>query len=288
MILIAGGTGRLGSVLVERFRARAEEVRILSRSPEHGGDVRDARAVDRAVSSARVVVSAMSAFGKRGVAPRDVDWEGNANLIAAAEKHGVERFVLVSVLGAAPEHPMELARMKHLAEQRLAKSSLAWTIVRPSTFTETFQEVLCAPLLAKGKTVVFGRAQNPINFVSVHDVARLVERATTDASLVGATIDVGGPENLSLLEFVDAFRTAVGVAGTVKHVPLAMMRLLSQVARPFNPTFARMVQGGVVMDTTDMTFDPTALSARFPDLPLTTVAESARRDYGARRPGRDT
>jgi hypothetical protein len=40
-----------------------------------------------------------------------------------------------------------------------------------------------------------------------------------------------------------------------------------------------MVQAGVVMDTTDMTFNASPLILRYPQIPLTTVAESARRDY---------
>ena len=51
------------------------------------------------------------------------------------------------------------------------------------------------------------------------------------------------------------------------------------VARPFNPTFARLVQASVVMDTTDMTFDASGLRRKFPELALASVAEAARRDY---------
>jgi uncharacterized protein YbjT (DUF2867 family) len=298
MILVAGGTGRMGRLLVERLAARGSSVRVLSRTPERAareagrkveiiaGDVRDLYAVDRAVAGARIVISAMSAFGMKGVAPTDVDFQGNANLIAAAERHRVERFILVSVLGASTDHPMDLARMKYLAERRLIESNLRWTILRPSTFTETFQEVLCAPLLETGKTIVFGRAQNPINFVSAHDVARFVELAMTDAGMDGKVTDIGGTENLSLVEFVDVFSSAIGVAGPVKHIPRLAMRLLSQLARPFNPRFARMARAGVVMDTTDMSFDATELVQRYPQIELTTVAEVARRDYPPRTAAR--
>jgi uncharacterized protein YbjT (DUF2867 family) len=220
----------------------------------------------------------------KGVAPREVDLDGNANLIAAAEKHGVERFVLVSVHGASADHPMELARMKHGAEQRLMASKLAWAILRPTTFTETFQEIVCAPLLADRPAVVFGRAQNPINFVSVHDVARFVELASTAPELLGKVTDLGGPENLSLLQLVDAFRSVTGATGTVKHIPRLALRVLSLLARPFAPTFARMAQAGALMDTTDMTFDARALAQSYPQISLTTVAESARRDYAPRAP----
>src|SRR6185312_16948707 len=154
MILVAGGTGRLGRIVVQRLLAAGEQVRVLSRRPPATGsavspqivvgDVRDPAAVARAVAGARVVISAVSAFGMKGVTPRQVDLDGNVNLIAAAEGAGVERFVLVSVRGAAARHPMELARMKYVAEQRLTRSRLAWAILRASTFTETFQQILCA------------------------------------------------------------------------------------------------------------------------------------------------
>jgi uncharacterized protein YbjT (DUF2867 family) len=293
MILVAGGTGRLGRIVVEGLLSRGEEVRILSRRPgaQNGsgtpgaletmvGDVRDPEAVRRAVAGARVVISAMSAFGMKGVNPREVDLAGNANLISAAEELGVQRFVLVSVLGASPQHPMELARLKYAAEQKLVGSQLGWSILRPSTFTETFQTILCAPLLAKGRTVVFGAGANPVNFVSARDVARFVERAALTDQMRGAITEIGGPQNLSLVEFVETFRTALGVSGPIRHIPRAAMRLLSRLARPFNQTFARMARAGLLMDTTDMSFDATALARSYPDIPLTTVFEVARRDYG--------
>lgn len=293
MIMIAGGSGRLGTLLVDRFSARGEDIRILSRTPPRAlrqsvefvvGDVRRPADADRAVAGARIVISAMSAFGMKGVTPRQVDLEGNANLIAACVRRGIEHFILVSVRGASLRHPTALHRMKYEAEQALVRSALSWTILRPSPFVETFQHVLCGPLLSTGKTVVFGRARNPINFVSAHDVAWCIERATTDATLRDTAVDIGGPENLSLLQFVEAFAAATGAHGSVKHVPLPMMRLMSIVARPFNPTFARLVQASVVMDTTDMTFDPSALRRQLPNLVLTSVADVARRDYTQRRP----
>ena len=224
MITIAGGSGRLGTLLVDRLAVRDEPVRILSRSHTAArpgapqveivnGDAQRPADADRAVVGSRVVISAMSAFGMHGVSPRQVDLEGNANLIAACERHGVEQFIMISVRGASPTHPSELHRMKYAAEQALIRSALSWTILRPSPFVETFQQVLCAPLLNTGKTVVFGRAQNAINFVSAHDVAWCVERASVDATLRGVAVDVGGPENLSLVEFVETFADVTGEIG---------------------------------------------------------------------------
>src|SRR5260370_17223129 len=80
------------------------------------------------------VVSAITGFGPGGDGPRSVDFEGNRNLIRVAEAAGVDRFVLLSMRGAAAGHPMELARMKHRAGGALRASRLTWTIVPPPPF----------------------------------------------------------------------------------------------------------------------------------------------------------
>jgi uncharacterized protein YbjT (DUF2867 family) len=149
------------------------------------GDVRDPAAVQRASAGVSTVIAAMTAFGRGAGNAETVDWKGNVNLIHAAEAAGVEHFILMSIHGAAPDHPMELFRMKYRAEQELLASRLTWTIIRPNAYLETWLMLVCEPLLKTGKTVIFGRGDNPINFVSVHDVAHVVELAVSDPSLRG-------------------------------------------------------------------------------------------------------
>jgi hypothetical protein len=60
-----------------------------------------------------------------------------------------------------------------------------------------------------------------------------------------------------------------------------MMRLMAVAMRPVNAMLARQIQAGVVMDTQDMTFDPSAMRSRYPSLSYTSLAEVIRRDYGA-------
>jgi NADH dehydrogenase len=187
--------------------------------------------------------------------------------------------VLVSVQGAAADHPMELFRMKHRAEAALRESALAWTILRPTAFMETWATLIGEPLLRTGKTVIFGRGHNPINFVSVSDVARFAELAVVDPALRGAVVEIGGPENLSLRQVVDVFAREGGRRGTARHVPLPVMRLASVLMRPINPVIARQIRAGIVMDTVDMSFDARDRSQRYPAIPITTLAEVVRRDH---------
>lgn len=293
MILIAGGTGLLGTQVVRLLMALGLQVRVLTRDPSRAqqlaseqvavvaGDVRDRGAVDRAVAGSRVVISAIQGFSGTGDAtPRTVDLGGNGILIRAARKAGVEHFILVSVHGAAPDHPMELFRMKYLAEQELKASGLPWTIVRPTAYMETWAKLIGEPLLQTGKTRIFGRGTNPINFVSAHDVAQFVACAAQEANMRGEQVEVGGPENLSMRQVAQTLMRVTKVSGTVRTVPLPMMRLMAVLMGPVNATLARQIQAGVTMDTADMTFDAADVRRRYPSIPYTSLAEVVQRDYG--------
>jgi NADH dehydrogenase len=212
-----------------------------------------------------------------------VDYEGNLNLIRAAEAAGVRRFVLVSIHDATADHTMELWRMKHRAEEALRVSRLDWVVVRPHAFMELWAEIIGAPIFKDGKTTVFGRGDNPINFNSAKDVARFVELALFDPGLSRTILSIGGPENLTLNQLVGQVERAAGRKAAVKHVPLPMMRLMSLVMRPLKPDVAAMIQGGIAFDTVDMTFDAADLRRRFAQIELTRMADVVGRQRTATR-----
>ncbi len=288
MILVAGGTGTLGTILVRALRDHDLQVRVLTRDRERAGhlgadleiaegDVGQPAAVRGAVRGAQTVVSAVHGFaGTDGAGPATVDRDGNRNLIQAAQAAGVRQFVLVSVKDAAPDHPMELMRMKFASEQQLRETGLEWTIIRPAAYLETWCEVLGRPLVEKGKTMIFGRGQNPINWVSARDVAEFVRLAVIEPALRGQVVDVGGPENLTMRQFVDVFRDRTGRGGRVGRIPRPVMRASSVAMKLVNPMVARQIQAGLVMDTTAMAFDADLVRRAYPSIPYTSLADVVR------------
>jgi uncharacterized protein YbjT (DUF2867 family) len=293
MILIAGGTGLLGTQVVHLLTARGLQLRVLTRDPKRAqhlsganietvtGAVQDGAAIERAMAGARVVISAIQGFSGTGDAsPRTVDRRGNSALIQAARQAGVEHFILVSVHGAAPDHPIELFRMKYFAEQAVKTSGLSWTIIRPTAYMETWAKVIGEPLVNTGRTRIFGRGKNPINFVSAYDVAQFVAYAVSEPTMHGEHVEVGGPENLTMRQVAQNFMRVTKVPGTVSAVPLPMVRLMAVLMRPVNATLARQIQAGVAMDTEDMSFDPSDMRRRYPSMSYTSLADVVHRDYG--------
>jgi NADH dehydrogenase len=284
MILVAGGTGRLGSLVVHRLVAGGAAVRVLTRTRAraahlHGtlieiveGDVRVASDVQRAVAGADVVVSAVHGFtGPGGVSPASVDHDGNRHLVEAAARAGAT-MILISVVGASSESPMELFQMKEAAERRLRASGAPWTIVRSTAFLETWIDLIAQTTDRAGRVVVFGRGHNQINFVSVHDVAALVDRVVADPDARGQTIEIGGPENLTLTQLAVAIQAA-GPTVSPRHIPRAALKGMSLILRPFWPERARQCAAALALDTMDLRFNPSALRARYADISLTLPSE---------------
>jgi NADH dehydrogenase len=291
VILIAGATGHLGTALVELLTLHGRRVRLLTRDPSRArrllakdhelvtGDVCKPPSLTSALVGVETVVSAVTGFGPGGGGPRAVDLHGNENLIAAAEAAEVKHFILVSMYGARPDHPLELYRAKFFAEERLRKSRLAWTIIRPTVFMELWAGIVGDSLIKNGKATVFGRGDNPINLVSVRDVARFVEMAVVDPRLRGATLDVGGPENLTLNDVVETLAATSGRPATARHISLTALRVGSLLMRLLKPDLAGLIRAAILMDTSDMSLDPGELAAGYPEIELTHLADIVRGKY---------
>ena len=284
MILVAGGSGRLGRMVAERLVDEGRSVRVLTRDPSAAtdlvhsgielvtGDVRDPSTLEPAMSGVGTVISAIHGLvGSHGVTPASVDRDGNRSLVNAAAASSAA-VILMSTIGASPDHPMELFRMKWAAEEQLRASGVPWTIVRSSAFAETWIALLRQTAGKSGRPQVFGTGDNPINFVCVRDVATAVVRATLDSGLRGQEIEVGGPHNLTLNELAHLVQAAMGASGPTRHVPRTGLRAMAAIARPFNPTMARLARASLAMDTCDLTFDPEVSTRAYPWLSCTPIA----------------
>jgi uncharacterized protein YbjT (DUF2867 family) len=291
MILLAGGTGTLGRKVIPLLLARGLDCRVLARNADTAGDlgqgvetvaadIRDRAAVEGAMQGVDTVVSMIQGFGGAGaLGPRIVDRDGNLKLIEAAAAAGVRHFVLLSIDQAAPDHPSELFRMKHAAEETLRSSGLGWTIIRPTAYMETWLGLVGRPLVTTGRTRVFGQGKNPINFVAADDVARFVELAVVDPSMQGSTVVLAGPQNLTFDEFTTVVGEETGRPGRVDHAPRAMLQLMSVVLRPIRPVMAEQIRTALVMDTRDMRSDAGPRQRQAPSIPVTPLTEVVRREF---------
>jgi NADH dehydrogenase len=145
--------------------------------------------------------------------------------------------------------------------------------VRATAFLELWIDLLHHTAERSGRPLVFGRGQNPINFVSVADVAALVEQAVIDPTTRGKTLEIGGPDNLTFDQLSQAVQSAAGRTAAPRHIPSVLLHLMANSVGRVKPELGRQARAALAMDRADLTFDPTDLHQRCADLPSTTLAD---------------
>lgn len=259
MILVVGGTGRLGSLVVEELAGR-HAVRVLSRRATQAerpkgdrvelvdADVRDGSAVAAASRGASCIVVA-----SHGVESRDrdglesVDIDGARAVVAAARGSGCA-VVLTSIVGAAPDAALPLARSKWEAERIVRESGVPWTIIRSAAFAQTWAMILTLSAGRSGRPSMIGRGRAGHRFVDVKDVGAVIARAATDPGLRGRTLQVCGPEVLTPSQLAAMVQQANDWTGAPRQLPLPVARAVGAALSPFRPDLARRVALGIAMD----------------------------------------
>jgi uncharacterized protein YbjT (DUF2867 family) len=155
-VAIAGGHGQVALRLERLLTDAGHRVRALVRNPDHAADVAAAGAeavvVDlehedadeiatQIIGADAVVFAAGAGPGSGPERKRTVDYGAAVKLIDAARDVGIERYVIVSSIGAhdpeAGRGPMRAyLQAKADADEALAASGLQWTIVRPGSLTD--------------------------------------------------------------------------------------------------------------------------------------------------------
>ena len=141
---------------------------------------------------------------------------------------------------------------------------------------DLWAQLIGQPIVEQGKTTIFGRGNNPINFVAVEDVARFVCTALEDPRARNRVIEVGGPENLTMNQVAEIFERVSGHQAKKRHIPLPVMRMMSILMQPINPAVSRQIRAGIYMDTSNLCYDMAETASAF-GVQLTPFEEVARR-----------
>jgi NADH dehydrogenase len=276
-LLLCGGTGDLGGRIAARLSAHGVAFRALVRLTSataaltgHGAEVRignltDRASLDRALVGIRTVVTTANSLtaalaGDRSGSISSVDVAGNENLIRAAEAAGVERFVFVSAAGLTDRmvRRSPFLAAKRQTERTLQKSRLRAVIVRPGPFQEVWTSPETGIRPDKRRAVLFGRGRSPSSDVAMDDVAEACVRLATMAD-PPEVVELGGPEELTRHQVVDAFERAYGGRFRRISVPRAVLRLGAGVLRRWRPELASIFGIAWVRDLEGERVSPEAL-----------------------------
>jgi uncharacterized protein YbjT (DUF2867 family) len=207
-IVVIGGTGLVGSKLVEKLHHARHEP--LAASPELGVDTYTGKGLERALEGAQVVVDVSNAPAWDDAAVLDFFQATSRNLLAAEAAAGVGHHVVLSVVGADRLTDSGYMRAKIAQEEMVKAGSVPYTILRATQFFEFIGRIADAG--TNGDTIHL-----PPVFIqpeAADDVAAtLAELAAGEP--VNGLVELAGPDEFRLDELVRHVLSATGDARRV-------------------------------------------------------------------------
>lgn len=190
-IAVIGGRGKTGRAVIDAVESHGGSARPVGRA-----ELRDPVGALRGACAVHVMAPNMHpdepAF-VRGV-------------LSAAYDAGVPRVVYHSV--AAPYLPRMPHHLGKAESERLVRGSgLEWTILQPCAYVQNFVPQLSGPDPSLSLPYDPDR---PFGLVDLADVGEAAARALCDAGLVGATVELGGPAQVTVREVARAAASVLG------------------------------------------------------------------------------
>jgi uncharacterized protein YbjT (DUF2867 family) len=242
VLLLTGATGTIGMPLLRRLTAGGTPVRCLVRDPRRLGservrvqialgDLSDDLSFRHALRGVDTVVHLASVIrDQRAGSIEELAGVATWQLVRAAERAGVERFVFCSALGASTRSESRLMRAKATAERALIESSLAHTVFALSwayspgdpflTLLERFSRLPAMPIPGSG-----GAAFQPMWAEDVADcVLAALPGGASAGDADGARYELAGPETLSYREIVEIALRSFHRRRPIVPVPIPIAR----------------------------------------------------------------
>ena len=240
-VLVVGATGFLGQKIVRNLlRHSGLSVRAMSRKgpPVDAapgvewvrGDMMEPASLDRALQGVDIVISSANGYMKESI---EIDFQGNRNLIEAAAKARVGRFVFLSIVACekAPEVPHFHAKI--MAEEMIKAAGVPFVFVRAPAFLDQSSDYI-ANAVKGGRFFAVGDKTTRWSYVLTDDLAANIAQAAAwpGEDIANQTIDIGwrdGPK--SQQEIADTIAQVTGRRLSIWTVPWGVFSVLVRPVR---------------------------------------------------------
>jgi nucleoside-diphosphate-sugar epimerase len=250
-LAVTGGTGFVGSHLIDAALAAGHSVLALTRRPQQqrvgltwiDGSLSDGAALEQLIDTTDAVIhvaGVLKARDRQGFEAGNVT--GTLAVLAAATAGGTQRFVHVSSLAAREPQLSLYGASKAQAEKLVAESGLDWVIVRPpAVYGPGDRETLDLFRMARGGTIYMPPA-GKLSLLHVDDLARLLLALAEPDAPRHLTIepDDGRPGGWTHREFGDALAKAVGMPARTVSTPRFLLSIGSRLDRLLRRDNARL------------------------------------------------
>jgi uncharacterized protein YbjT (DUF2867 family) len=241
-VLVAGATGYLGGFVAREFKKRGHFVRALARYPKKldhmktdldeivEGQVTDPESIKNICDGIEIVFSSIGITKQKGpLTFKDVDYQGNVNLLEAAKRAGVKKFVYVSVFNGPNLLYLDIIKAHEDFVDELKASGLDYSIIRPTGYFSDMGEFF--NMAKRGRIYIIGSGLTRVNPIHGADLAVVCVDASYSEN---QEIDVGGPETFTYREICELAFKILDKPVKITSVPSGLVWFLVAAVRLFS------------------------------------------------------
>lgn len=244
-ILVTGATGKVGGELVRQLVDAGMEVKAGTRNPRSAADWLEgaAEVVELDYDATETWDAAVQWADRVFLVPPPFDPRGDERLVPFldwAVQSGSRHLVLLSAMGAEAREQMALRRI----EQRIERTGVAWTVLRPNIYMQNFARGFVARQIREEGGFGLPADGAAVSFVDGRDVAAVAAAALEGDDHFGNAYTLTGPDAMT---HADAARAIAEVTGRpVVYRPIdedAMRGALLEAGWPADQadTFSRLL-----------------------------------------------
>ncbi|NML21303.1 SDR family oxidoreductase [Pseudoflavitalea sp. G-6-1-2] len=197
-IVVIGGTGLIGSKVVDQLRQQGHQV--IAASPNTGINTITGEGLAEAMQGTNIVIDLANSPSFEDNAVMEFFQTAGRNLLAAEINAGVKHHVALSIVGVDDMQNIGYMRAKQAQENLIKASGVPFTIVRSTQFFEFIAGI--ANQAADGNEVHLSDVE--FQPIAADDVAGYVARFALNAPLNGR-VEIAGPERFKMYEIVDRY-----------------------------------------------------------------------------------
>jgi uncharacterized protein YbjT (DUF2867 family) len=212
-VVVIGGTGLIGSKVVERLKQRGHEA--IAAAPNTGVNTITGEGLKEAMAGAQVVIDLANSPSFEDKAVLEFFETSERNLLPAEAAAGVRHHVALSIVGI-DRSDNGYFRAKVAQEKLITASRIPYTIIRSTQFLDFLGAI--ADSSADGNVIRI--SPGLFQPIAADDVAAIVADVALAAPRNGI-VEIAGPERAPFNEFVARYLKAVGDPRKVVRDPEA-------------------------------------------------------------------
>jgi uncharacterized protein YbjT (DUF2867 family) len=236
-VILFGASGNLGKEIAKKLVGKGFELILAVRSKEKGEslsgicpnylivDINNSESIKVAISNQDIIISALgksvSPNDKSKATFREVDYQGNMNILVEVQKSLIKKFIYVSAFQAEKYPQLEYFKVHQDFSEKLIQSGLNYSIIKPPAIFCAFLDMI--EMARKGQLISIGKGEKKTNPIYEGDLAEIIVESVQTRNTI---IEAGGKYTYTRLQLLEIIQQEVNKSKKIRVIPFFMFNML--------------------------------------------------------------